>query len=83
MSESNLIRGAACAFAASLMMAIMGAAIRLASAQLPNETVVFLCNAFGLLVLLPWIHRHGWGALATSRLFSHLLRSLAGLAVMY
>jgi hypothetical protein len=45
MSGSNPIRGAACAIAASLMMAIMGAAIRLASAQLPNEMVVFLCNA--------------------------------------
>jgi drug/metabolite transporter (DMT)-like permease len=82
MSGSNPIRGAACAIAASLMMAIMGAAIRLASAQLANEMVVFLRNAFGLLVLLPWIYRHGWGALATSRLSSHLLRSLAGLATM-
>ena len=65
------------------MMALMGAAVRLASVYLPNEMVVFLRNAFGLLALLPWVHRQGVEVLATSRLSSHLFRSVAGLAAMY
>jgi drug/metabolite transporter (DMT)-like permease len=65
------------------MMALMGTAVRLASAEIPNEMVVFLRNAFGLLTLMPWLGRAGLSALATDQWRGHLLRSLTGLAAMY
>ncbi|MGH8583268.1 MAG: DMT family transporter [Gammaproteobacteria bacterium] len=78
----NPARGALCAIGASLMMALMAAAIRIASQELPNEMLVFLRNSFGLLVLLPWL-RGDRRLLATTQWRAHLLRSLAGLAAMY
>ncbi len=65
------------------MMALMGAAVRLASQTSPNEMVVFLRNAFGLVALLPWLGRGGRALLATRQWRGHLLRSCCGLAAMY
>ncbi len=65
------------------MMALMGAAVRMASTEIPNEMVVFLRNAFGLLALWPWIRRVGLSGLATDQWPGHLLRSLTGLSAMY
>ena len=80
----TMTRGALCAVGASLMMALMSTAIRIASGELPNEMVVFLRNGFGLVALLPWIRAYGGvSSLATAQFPQHLLRSLAGLAAMY
>ncbi|MBA2594703.1 MAG: DMT family transporter [Pseudomonadota bacterium] len=81
--SSPTVRGALCALGASLMMALMGAAVRMASTEIPNEMVVFLRNAFGLLALWPWIRRVGLSGLATDQWPGHLLRSLTGLSAMY
>jgi len=83
MSDTRLLRGACFAIGASLMFATMGASIRIASAHLPNEVVVFLRNVFGLLFLFPWVFRQGLASLATTRLRMHVTRSFAGLAAMY
>lgn len=83
MVLSNLVKGAYYALGASLMMAAMGTAVRYSAAELPNEMVVFLRNAFGLAALLPWLYRHGLRYLRTDRLGHHLSRSLSGLAAMY
>ena len=80
---SPTVRGALCALGASLMMALMGGAVRMASTEIPNEMVVFLRNAFGLLALWPWIQRVGLSGLATDQWSGHLLRSLTGLSAMY
>jgi drug/metabolite transporter (DMT)-like permease len=80
---SPVLRGAYCALGASLMMALMGTAVRMASTEIPNEMVVFLRNAFGLLALWPWIRRVGLSGLATDQWPGHLLRSLTGLSAMY
>lgn len=77
------LRAAAYAIAAELLFASMGAAIKLASSELPNEVVVFFRNLFGLLFVLPWLLRRGPGALATRHLRWHLTRGLAGLSAMY
>jgi drug/metabolite transporter (DMT)-like permease len=76
-------RGALYIVLAALLFSSMGGLIRVASLQLNNETVVFLRNLFGLLVLLPWLARRGIGRLSTRHPGLHLLRSLAGLAAMY
>jgi drug/metabolite transporter (DMT)-like permease len=79
----NVLRGALLIVASELMFTSMGAAVKMAAAQLPNEVVVFFRNAFGLLALLPWLLRTGAGGLKTGALGLHLLRSLVGLAAMY
>ena len=83
VATSPAVRGALCALGASLMMALMGGAVRMASTEIPNEMVVFLRNAFGLLALWPWIRRVGLSGLATDQWPGHLLRSLTGLSAMY
>jgi drug/metabolite transporter (DMT)-like permease len=58
--------------------------IRVASAQMPNEQVVFFRNLFGLLVLVPILwQRGGRIELKTAHPGLHLVRSLFGLAAMY
>lgn len=84
MSADNPVRGAVLASGAALMFASMGGLIRLSSAQLPNEQVVFFRNLFGLLVLLPVVWQRGERIdLRTARPGLHLVRSLFGLAAMY
>ncbi len=65
------------------MMALMGTAVRIASMDIPNEMVVFLRNAFGLVALWPWLRKAGLSGLATRLWPGHLIRSLTGLAAMY
>lgn len=60
----------------------MGACIRIAAEELPNEVIVFLRNVFGLLFLLPWLLQRRV-SLKTQRFGMHLFRSLVGLSAMY
>src|SRR5262245_38555924 len=69
--------------AASLLFAGMGLAVKIASGELPNTSVVFFRSAFGLLAVLPWLRGLGKDALRTTRLGEHVLRGLAGLGSMY
>lgn len=79
----DLRRGAVFAIAAAAAFATMSATIKFASAELPNAMVVFLRNAFGLLMLAPWLLRPGLRGLATRRPLAHLLRAAIGLSAMY
>ncbi len=45
---------------AALLFAAMGAAVKIASASLPNAMLVFARSALGLVVLVPWLVRLGW-----------------------
>jgi drug/metabolite transporter (DMT)-like permease len=83
MHPDNLPRGALLMLAATLLFAATGAIIKHTAATLPNEMVVFFRNLFGLMVLAPFILRHGPRYYATKRLNAHLVRALAGLAAMY
>jgi drug/metabolite transporter (DMT)-like permease len=65
------------------LFAGMSAAIKIASHELSNVTVVFFRNAVGLVVLLPWLLPQGRAGLATRDLRGHLVRGLAGLGSMY
>ncbi|MCK7580155.1 MAG: DMT family transporter [Chromatiales bacterium] len=69
--------------AAGLLFATAAALIKLVSATLPNEMVVFFRNLIGLVALTPWLLRHGPGHFATRHVGAHLVRALAGLAAMY
>src|SRR5712692_5644787 len=82
-ATDDLPRGAAFMVACAFLFAVMGVAVKLSSQQLSNAMVVFIRNALGLLMLLPWLLRLGAGGLRTRHLAEHLVRGLAGLAAMY
>jgi drug/metabolite transporter (DMT)-like permease len=79
----SLERGAAFMVGSALLFAGMGAAVKLASASLPNTMVVFFRNALGLVALVPWLVRLRRQGLGTTHLREHAIRGLAGLAAMY
>jgi len=84
MSTDNPVRGALLASSAALMFASMGALIRVVSADMPNEQIVFFRNLFGLLILLPIVWQRGERiVLKTAYPGLLLVRSLFGLAAMY
>jgi drug/metabolite transporter (DMT)-like permease len=80
--DPQLRHGALYAVGAGLAFAIMGAFIKTAAQSLPNETVVFLRNLFGLLILTLWL-RPRPRDLRTQRPGGHLLRAVFGLTAMY
>lgn len=77
------LRGALLMVLAALFFAGMSAAVKGALESLPNTMVVFFRNAVALVVLVPWLLRHGPAALKTAEPGGHLVRALAGLAAMY
>ncbi|MBI3575180.1 MAG: DMT family transporter [Gammaproteobacteria bacterium] len=83
MSRDDLRHGALYMVAAALLFAGVGACVRILSASLPNEMVVFFRSFFGLVALLPLAWHRGVGSLKTRRLGGHLARGLAGVAAMY
>lgn len=82
MPDHDLKRGAWYMIAAALAFSLMGVLVKLASATLPSETIVFFRSLVGLVALLPLIQRRGWTSLRTRRLGLHLSRGLSGLAAM-
>ncbi|OOZ41036.1 hypothetical protein BOW53_05835 [Solemya pervernicosa gill symbiont] len=81
--RQNLLLGALLIVASELMFATMAASVKALSVGLPNEMVVFMRNAMGLLVLLPLLLRYRGQSLKTDIWHLHLLRSLLGLGAMY
>jgi drug/metabolite transporter (DMT)-like permease len=70
-------------FASSALFATAGAAVKVASARVPSEMVVFFRSFFGLVVLLPWLASAGLEGLRTPFPRQQVTRALAGLAAMY
>lgn len=83
MYSQNMLLATGLVLLAEFLFVSMGAASKLASATLPNESVVFFRNLLGTLLLLPWLLRYGIGHLATRHFRFHLLRAVAGLSAMY
>jgi drug/metabolite transporter (DMT)-like permease len=79
----NLALGAAFAVLAAAAFALMAGGVKAAARQVPGESIVFFRCAVGLLVLLPWLLRHGAGAIRTRRLGGHLWRAAFGTCAMY
>jgi len=67
----------------SLLFALAGAAVKVASASVPNVMVVFLRSLFGLLALVPLLVHGGIDELRTPYPRQQVTRALAGLAAMY
>lgn len=82
--RQSVLLGALLIVASELSFATMGAAIKLASASLSNELLVFMRNVVGLLLVLPIVaHAGGVRLLATRVPALHLLRAAAGVSAMY
>lgn len=79
----SIVRGLALLTLSALLFSAMGVLIRLASHSVNNETIVFMRNLTGTIMLLPLIAVHGLGLLKTSVPLQHLWRALVGLAAMY
>jgi drug/metabolite transporter (DMT)-like permease len=81
--KQSLASGAAFILASEFLLVSMGAVIKTLSQDLPNETIVFFRNLFGLAALVPFLVHAGPGRLVTGVLHLHALRATAGLAAMY
>ena len=81
--SQSIARGAFFIVASELSFAFSAAIIKLASASLPNESIVFFRNLFGLVILTPLLIRAGSKILHTDCLHLHLVRGGFGMAAMY
>jgi len=78
------VAGGILVLTSALLFAGVGALVKVASADLPTEVIVFFRNAVALAFLLPWLMiRHRNLSLKTSCPHLHLLRAAAGLSAMY
>ena len=84
-SRKNLpVQGSLYILGSAFMFAIMGVLVRMASASLPNEMIVFLRNFFALVFVIPIvIMRGGLPEIRTRKPLLHVLRCAAGLTAMY
>ncbi|HUS24378.1 MAG TPA: DMT family transporter [Candidatus Binatia bacterium] len=81
--KDDLRAGAGFAVLAAAAFAATAACVKAASAAAPNEVVVFFRSAVSLLVLAPWMLRHGLDAVRTTRPVGHLVRAGFGVCAMY
>ncbi|WP_019507512.1 DMT family transporter [Pleurocapsa sp. PCC 7319] len=81
--SQNIIYGACYIVASEFSFALSATIIKLVSASLPNESIVFFRNLFGLVILTPLLIKAGSKILHTNCLHLHLLRSGFGMAAMY
>ncbi|MEO1801050.1 MAG: DMT family transporter [Cyanobacteria bacterium J06629_2] len=83
INRQSIVRGAFFIVASELSFALSAAIIKYASTDLPNQSIVFFRNLFGLAILLPLILRSKPGILKSDRLHLHLLRAVFGMAAMF
>ncbi len=82
-NSQSILRGAFFIVASELSFALGAAIIKLVSESLPNESIVFFRNLFGLMILAPLLLRNGTKSLQTDCLHIHLVRSVMGIGAMY
>lgn len=81
-TRSDPLGGALWMLGSTVFFTAMTAMIRYLSGAIDPLEIVFFRNLFGLLVLLPWLMRHGMVALGTRRLPLYSLRAVVGLIAM-
>ncbi len=81
--DQSIVRGAFFIVASELSFAISAAVIKQASISLPNESIVFFRNLFGLVILAPLLIKAGTKILHTDNLKLHLARAGFGMGAMY
>ena len=83
IDRQNIVRGAFLIVASELSFAVSAAIIKSISSSLPNESIVFFRNFFGLVILMPFLLKANLKILKTERLHLHLVRSGFGMGAMY
>lgn len=81
--SQSIVRGAFFIVASELSLALGAAIIKLLSVSLPNESIVFFRNLFGLVILIPLLIKADNKILHTERLHWHVVRAGFGMAAMY
>lgn len=86
-NSQNIVRGALFIVASEFSFALSAAIIKFTSDSLPNESIVFFRNLFGLAILIPLTIQASrdtkTNILKTERLHLHLLRGIVGMGAMY
>lgn len=80
---SPLFKGALLLLLAEACFAGIGAIVKFTSGTASEAQVVFFRNFFALLLMLPFLYKHGFGLLKTTRWYLHLSRALTGIISMY
>lgn len=80
---SPLVKGALLLLLAEACFAGIGAIVKFTSGTASEAQVVFFRNFFALLLMLPFLYKHGFGLLKTTRWYLHLSRALTGIISMY
>lgn len=80
---SPLVTGALLLLLAEACFAGIGALVKYTSGTASEAQVVFFRNLFALLLMLPFLYRHGFALLKTKRWYLHVSRALTGIISMY
>ena len=80
---SPLVKGALLLLLAEACFAGIGAIVKFTSATASEVQVVFFRNFFALVLMLPFLYRHGFSLLKTRRWYLHVSRALTGIISMY
>ena len=80
---SPLVKGALLLLLAEACFAGIGAIVKFTSGTASEVQVVFFRNFFALLLMPPFLYKHGFGLLKTKRWYLHLSRALTGIISMY
>jgi len=80
---SPLVKGALLLLLAEACFAGIGAIVKFTSCTASEVQVVFFRNFFALLLMLPFLYKHGFSLLKTKRWYLHLSRALTGIVSMY
>ncbi|MGI5309200.1 DMT family transporter [Rheinheimera sp. WS51] len=78
-----LVSGALLLLLAEACFAGIGALVKFTTGTASEAQVVFFRNFFALLLMLPFLYRHGFSLLKTQRWYLHLARSITGIISMY
>ncbi|MDP6708938.1 MAG: DMT family transporter [Alphaproteobacteria bacterium] len=77
------VQGALWVLAAALAFTTMGTIVKILGRDFDSWQLAFFRALFGLMAVLPFIARVGWGAVKTRRLPLHLMRAFGGAAAMF
>lgn len=80
---SPLVKGALLLLLAEACFAGIGAIVKFTSGTASEVQVVFFRNFFALILMLPFLYKHGFSLLKTNRWYLHLSRALTGIISMY
>jgi drug/metabolite transporter (DMT)-like permease len=80
---SPLVKGALLLLLAEACFAGIGAIVKFTSSTASEVQVVFFRNFFALLLMLPFLYKHGFTLLKTRRWYLHVSRALTGIISMY